>query len=361
MTDEQAGKEQHGTEIIKVEEMPLSDMQTAEQLYHNAGLDPVVDAGLRDYDGRIQQENKLLNRVLGPRGSDIRGYGEAVAKRVAVAVYAQLNRQYGGKVGDLRSYMMTLEEERSRANTRYDDLMGRVIGILGDEYKELRTSSNEFLEKLTNVMGEDVKESRINQETLVQRLADIDGLRGQITAVEKEKEQVREKLEAQITGLVNERKEEKAVLTSRIDSLEDEKVELGKTHDSQLAAMKGEHDEAARKLEARISELETRTGELEAEGKGLSDELAKLRKDQEELTAAVTTLAQSFPDEETTRKLGEKMHGYLLKDSKVPKAVIEGVGKFINFEKYMGAAVKMGAQEMGKRVNELFDSTSGRA
>ena len=350
MTDEQDGKEQDRTEVIKAEEMTLSDMQTAEQLYHNAGLDPVVDAGLRDYGGRIQHENKLLNRVLGPSGSDIRGYGEAVARRVAVAVYAQLNRQYGGKVGDLRSYMMTLEEERSRANSRYDDLMGRVIGILGDEYKELRTSSNEFLEKLTNVMGEDVKESRINQETLVQRLADIDGLRGQITAVEKEKEQLRENLEGQIAGLVGEHKEEKAGLTSRIDSLEDEKVELGKAHDSELASMKGEHDEAVGKLEARISELET-------EGKGLSEELEKLRKDREELTAALTTLAQSFPDEETTLKLGEEMHRYLVKDSKVPKAVIEGVGKFINFDKYMGAAVERGAREMGKRVTELFDST----
>ena len=97
----------------------------------------MVDAGLKDYDKRLQQENKLISKVLGPRGSDIRGYGEAVAKRVAFAVYALLNKQYGGRVGDLRSYIMMLQEECDRANAKYDELMGRVVGILGDEYKGL--------------------------------------------------------------------------------------------------------------------------------------------------------------------------------------------------------------------------------
>ncbi len=360
MTDEQEGNVQERTEIVKAKEMTLNDMQMAEQLYYNAGLDPVVDAGLRDYDNRIQQENKLLNKVLGPRGSDIRGYGETVAKRVAVAVYALLNRQYGGKVGDLRSYIMTLEDERNRANSRYDDLMGRVVGTLGEEYKELRSNSQEFMEKLTNIMGEDIKESRINQEALVQQLADIDGLRAQIVAVEKEKEHLREKYEAQIAGLVGEYKEEKASLTTMIDSLENEKLQLKESYDSQLSAMKDEHNETVRKLEARISELETRIEQMEVEGKSLSKELEEFRNDHEKLRTALTALAQSFPDEEITQKLGEEMHNYLLKDSKVPKAVIEGVGKFINFERYMGAAVKRGAQEAGKRVNELLDSTPER-
>ena len=137
-------------QLMKIEEtslerMNLEEAQQAEQLYNSAGLDPVVDAGLKDYDERIQTENKLISKVLGPRGSDIRGYGEAVAKRVSLAVFNLMNKQYGGKVGDLRSYMMTLEEERNRANDKYDELMGRVIGILGDEYKELRTDSNAFM------------------------------------------------------------------------------------------------------------------------------------------------------------------------------------------------------------------------
>jgi hypothetical protein len=126
------------TSIAVVEDFKPEEKQLAEQLYNSAGLEPVVDDGLHDYDKRVQAENKFLNKVFGPRGADIRGYGEAVAKRVAVAVYNQLSRQYGGKVGDLRSYIMTLEEERDRAkeqrdqaNLMYDHLMGRAIGILG--------------------------------------------------------------------------------------------------------------------------------------------------------------------------------------------------------------------------------------
>ena len=59
-------------QIIKIEETSLEEIQLAEQLYNSAGLDPVVDAGLKDYDKRIQLENKLISKVLGPRGSDMR-------------------------------------------------------------------------------------------------------------------------------------------------------------------------------------------------------------------------------------------------------------------------------------------------
>ena len=56
---------------------------------------------------------------------------------------------------------MTLQEERDRSNTRYNELMGRVVGILGDEYRELRTDSKEFIEKLATTSGEDLKDSKM--------------------------------------------------------------------------------------------------------------------------------------------------------------------------------------------------------
>lgn len=130
MEDEKPNTEEDVTSLVTTDDMRLEDTQAAEQLYHNAGLDPVVEAGLKDYDRRLQTENRLINKVLGTRGSDIRGYGEAVARRVALAVYTQLGRQYGGRMGDLRSYIMALQEVRDRANVRYDELMGRVVGIL---------------------------------------------------------------------------------------------------------------------------------------------------------------------------------------------------------------------------------------
>jgi len=305
-------------QIIKIEETSLEEIQLAEQLYNSAGLDPVVDAGLKDYDKRIQLENKLISKVLGPRGSDIRGYGEAVAKRVAFAVYALLNKQYGGKVGDLRSYIMSLEDERNRANVRYDELMGRVVGILGDEYKDLRTDSKEFIEKLTTTLGEDLKESKIDQSALAERLADIDGLRSQIKTLDEEKNQLKESSESQITALNN------------------------------------EHDEKVGNLRSQIAEMESRITALESEKTVLTNDLTQLREDYNKLKTTIVTLAVAIPHEEIGEKLGEELYAFLLEDSKVPDMVIDGVGKFIDFRKYLGIAAGKGAEVASKHAEDIL-------
>lgn len=305
-------------QLIKIEEMSLEETQLAEQLYNSAGLEPVVDAGLKDYDEHLRQEDKLISKVLGPRGSDIKGYGEAVAKRVALAVYALLNKQYGGKVGDLRSYIMTLQDERDRANTRYDELMGRVVGILGEEYKELRTDSKAFMEKLTTILGEDIKESKIDHKVLAERLADIDGLRSQITTLDKEKKELKE------------------------------------TYESQIIALKDEHHEEVKNLTSQITELHSRTEGLESEKTTLKNDFERLREDYDRLKAAVTTLADAIPHKEIGEKVGEELHAFLLKDSKVPHIVIDGVGKFIDFRKYLGLAAAKGAQEATKQAEETL-------
>jgi len=250
----------------------------------------------KGYDTRLQQENKLISKVLGPRGSDIRGYGEAVAKRVAFAIYALLNKQYCGKVGDLRSYIMTLEEERNRANDKYDELMGRVVGIL----------------------GEDLKESRIDHEALAERLADIDGLRSQIKTLDKEKEQLKERYESQIT------------------------------------ALKNEHNEEVGNLRSQIAELDSKIKGLESEKTTLTSDLAQLRGYYNQLKTAITTLAGAIPYEEIGKKLGDESYGFLLKDSEVPDVVIDGVGKFIDFRKYLGMAAEKGAQEASKYAGETL-------
>jgi hypothetical protein len=288
------------TSIVKIEDMTLDETQLAEQLYNSAGLDPIVDAGIKDFDKKIQQENKLINKVFGTRGSDIRGYGESVARRVAFAVYGLLNKQYGGKVGDLRSYIMGLEDDRDRANIRYDDLMGRVIGILGDEYKELRTDSKEFIEKLTKTLGEDLKDAKIDQKALAERLADIDGLRSQIITLNKEKEQIKEKYEVQI-----------ADLDSKIKGLESDKTTL-------------------------------------------TNDLERLKTDYNELKTAISTLAEAIPSEGMGERFGEDLYNFLLKDSKVPSAVLKGVGQFIDFKKYLGLAVESGAKEVRTRIEMIL-------
>ena len=272
-------KKDQNTSIALIEDFKPEEKQLAEQLYNSAGLNSVVDDGLHDYDKHIQSESKLLTKVLGPRETDIRGYGDAVAKRVAVAVYTQLSRQYGGKVGDLRSYIMSLEEERDRAkeqrdqaNLMYDQLMGRAIGILGEEYRELRTDSNEFMEKLTNVMGEDLKVSRINSEAITEKLADIDGLRSQIRTLTKEKELLADtsaKEKELLAGTSAKEKEQlKEKYEQKIATINDEnKVEirnLNEKHESQIAETNNEYKAEVRKLNSRV-EILTKEKELQKE------------------------------------------------------------------------------------------------
>ncbi len=346
--DEQ--NEEQSTSIVKIEELSLEDTQLAEQLYNSAGLDPVVDAGLKDYDKRIQVENKLINKVLGTRGSDIRGYGEAVAKRVSLAIYDQLNRQYGGKVGNLRSYIMSLEEDRDRANTRYDELMGRVIGILGDEYKSLRTDSNTFMEKLTTLMGEDREAAKIDQKELAERLGDIDGLRAQIQTLAEEKKQQQASAEAQIAAQKKEHAEELKKLEEQISRLETKIERL----EAEKNALNQKHTEEQKELKAQISSLDTKTGKLEAEKTALTADLKKLRDEHRQLVTALSKLVSTLPDEGIGKKMGDELHSYVLKDSKVPDVVIEGVGKFIDFKRYLGEAVERGAKEVCRRVEETL-------
>ncbi len=307
-------------QLIKIDDISLEEIQLQEQLYNSAGLNPVVDAGLKDYDDRLQRENKLLNKVLGPRESDIKGYGEAVARRVAFAIYNLLNKQYGGKVGDLRSYIMALQEERDQTNTKYDELLGRVVGILGEEYKELRTDSKEFMKKLTTTLGEDLKESKIDHQALAERLADIDGLRSQIKTLEKEKAQLKERHESQITALTN------------------------------------QHNKEMKKLRSQIAELDSTIKALESEKATLTDDLGRLKGNYNQLKTAVTTLAGGITYEEIGNKLGEELYAFLLKDSKVPHMVIDGVGKFIDFRKYLGLAAAKGAEAATRQAEKSLRS-----
>ena len=314
-------KGQEERRLIKVNEIGMEEAQLAEQLYSSAGLDPVVDAGLKDYDKHLQREDKLISKVFGPRGSDIKGYGEAVAKRVALAVYGLLNKQYGGKVGDLRSYLMALEEERDRANMRYDELMGRVVGILGDEYKELRTDSKEFMERFTTVLGEDLEKSRIDHEALAGKLADIDGLRSQINTLNKEMEQLKER------------------------------------HKSQMTALKNEHDEEVGDLRSQIVNLDSEIKGLESEKTTLTSDLAQFRRDYDQLKITITTLAETISQEEIGERLRDEAYALLLKDSKVPDMVINRVGKFIDFRKYLGLAATKGAEEAIGQADEILRNT----
>ena len=54
--------------------------------------------------------------------------------------------------------------------------------------------------------------------------------------------------------------------------------------------------------------------------------------------------------------LSDSLYRYLLNDSKVTHMVIDGVGKFINFRKYLGEAVERGVKEACVRFEQLLET-----
>ncbi len=72
------------------------------------------------------------------------------------------------------------------------------------------------------------------------------------------------------------------------------------------------------------------------------------------LFSTIMTLAGAIPHDEIGNKLGEELYAFLLKDSKVPHMVIDGVGKFIDFRKYLELAAIKGAEEATKQADETL-------
>lgn len=311
-------------ELINVSEMSLNEKQFLEQLYSGAGLEPVVEAGIRDYDERLQKENKLLNKVLGTRGSDIKGYGGAVARRVAFAVFQMLNREYGGKVGDLRANIMALQEERDRAKDKYDELMGRVVGMLGAEYRDLRADSREFMQKLTGTLGEDLKEARIDKQALAETLADIDGLR------------------------------------DTIKTLENEKIELDRQHAAEIERLNSAHAAEVEKHQTVVVALEQKCETMQQNNVALARQLEELQQAHKTLRDVAAKVKETVPAEEIGQKLSDDMHEFMLKDSKVPQLVMEGVGKFIDMKKYLKLAASKGVEQALVRVEKSLSQAMGK-
>jgi len=75
-----------------------------------------------------------------------------------------------------------------------------------------------------------------------------------------------------------------------------------------------------------------------------------LTSDHDRLRAAATGLEQTMNFDELRKRMGAEMHRFVLDDSKVPDAVIDGVGKFIDFKKYLGHAAESGARDAVKQV-----------
>ena len=111
-------------------------------------------------------------------------------------------------------------------------------------------------------------------------------------------------------------------------------------------------------MKAQIAGLEVDIKELESGKEALRSELEQSRKDYSELKEAIAALAAAVPDEEKRQKLSQELYRFVLKDSKVPGAVIKGVGQFLDFKKYLGVAIETGAKETGKRIEGVLEKAA---
>ena len=111
------------------------------------------------------------------------------------------------------------------------------------------------------------------------------------------------------------------------------------------------------KHESQMAELDLKIKGLESDKTTITGDLEELRKEYNELKTSITNLAEAIPSEEMRKKLGEDLYSFLLKDSKVPRSVLKGVGQFINIKNYLALAFESGAKDVRTRIDVILGTT----
>jgi chromosome segregation ATPase len=383
------------TQIVKVEEISLSTMdlqqqRMAERLYSQLGLDPVVDKVLKEYKSNLRGMDRATDTVFGPY--DIKGRAESAAKVAALMTYTALHEQYSKEIGAMQEQIGDVESQRDRERANYDSLVQKVADVVGGDYDEMKTSYDEVVKRLAEV---DHLKSQIallhgEKSELTQRYD------AQLALAQQEKADLVQKTEAQLAAAQQEKadlarwhegqlaaaQQEKAETVNRYElQLADSQKERAETvsrYEDELAALREEFSKAADDLRAqindrgeRISVLEKEKATVIGERESLATQLDELHKahadlesrhvslssDHAKLRAAAAGIEGSVDYADIRKRMGPEMHDFVLKDSKVPDAVIDGVGKFIDIKKYLGHAAEAGAREGAKRAAEVLKNS----
>jgi len=168
------------TQLISIEEispekMSLLQRQHADQLYHQLGLDPVIDKVLEDFAESLKGMDKVTDRVFGPY--DIKGRAEAVAKVSALITYAALSERHNQEKDQMQDAIVSLEGERDKVRDTYDNLVEKVADVVGGDYDDLKTNYNEVVNKLSEINYLKTQLTTLNDERaqLVEKVTDIVG------------------------------------------------------------------------------------------------------------------------------------------------------------------------------------------
>ena len=380
------------TQIVKVEEISLSTMdlqqqRMAERLYSQLGLDPVVDKVLKEYKSNLRGMDRATDTVFGPY--DIKGRAESAAKVASLMTYTALHEQYSKEIGAIQEQMGEVESQRDRERANYDSLVQKVADVVGGDYDEMKTSYDEVVRRLSEVDHLKAQTELLNREKaeLAQRYD------AQLALVQKEKSELVQRTEAQLAAAQQEKAElarwhegqlaaaqqERNDVVNRYElqlaDVQKERTDTVNRYEDELAALREEFRKAADDLRAqvndrgeRISLLEREKAGLIGERESLATQLRELQKthadlesrhvslssDHAKLRAAAAGIEGSVDYAEIRKRMAPEMHEFVLKDSKVPDAVIDGVGKFIDIKKYLGHAAEAGAREGARKAAEVL-------
>lgn len=321
-------------DLTEIERTGLTEEQVREQLYAVLGLEAVVRNVPEEYDKEyskyLSPVEKTLDKII---GHDPQASIRIAAKLGAFETYKVLRGMYDKKVGNLSSQITILEEKLDESDADYHTLAERLAG---------------FAERITGRVEEDYSELKTDRKALEER---VTGITERVTGIiEGEYDKLKTDYET-----LNKEAEH---LRAQIDTLNNEKTQLTKRYESQIT----ERDSKMKGLESEKTTLASELEQLRADYNQLkttlTSELEQLRGGYNRLKAAIT-IAKAIPYEEIGEKLQEGLYTFLLKDSKVPGMVIDGVGKFINFKKYLGIAAERGAKEAHKHTEEILRKELG--
>ncbi len=358
------------TQIVKVEEINLASMdmqqkRMAERLYSQLGLDPVVEKVLKEYNTNLKGMDRATDRVFGP--FDIKGRAESVAKVASLMTYSALQHQYTKELDQMQDQIGTVEGQRDRERANYDSLVQKVADVVGGDYEELKSNYEGVVERLSDVEHLKLQTVVLNQEKtdLVQRYE------SQIGELQKEKADANDRYEAEKTDLVQR-------YESQIGQLQKEKADTNARYEAEINALREEHRQSSDDLRSQLAErggridvLEQGKTALTAERDEFVRQLEELRKAHADLEARHATLSEtherlktasagletSIDFDEIRKRKGPEMHTFVLEDSKVPDTVIDGVGKFIDFKRYLGVAAESGARDAVKKAVANLSAT----
>ncbi len=358
------------TQIVKAEEISLSSMdlqqqRMAERLYSQLGLDPVVEKVLKEYNTNLRGMDRATDKVFGP--FDVKGRAESVAKVSALMTYSALHQQYTKELDQMQDQMSEVASQRDRERANYDTLVQKVADVVGGDYEQLKSNYEDVVDRLSDVEHLKLQTVVLNQEKndIVQRYE------SQLADLQREKSDVAQRYESQLADLQREKSDVMQRYEGQIAVLQQERTDTAAKYENEIKTLREEHGKAADDLRAQIAERGERIDTLEEEKTALTGErddyvrqlealrqahadlearYAELSGNHDRLRTAGDSLENSVTFEEIRKRVGVEMHTFVLNDSKVPDAVIDGVGKFIDFKRYFGLAAESGAREAVKQA-----------